>query len=65
MKFKMMYSFLNSDIDIIEEELEEAVYADSPLLREASLHILQAGGKRIRPLFVLLQGNLEYTIFIR
>lgn len=57
MKFKMMYSFLNSDIDIVEEALEEAVYADSALLREASLHLLQAGGKRIRPLFVLLSAK--------
>jgi heptaprenyl diphosphate synthase len=57
MKFKMMYSFLNLDIDIIEEALEEAVYADSALLREASLHLLQAGGKRIRPLFVLLTAK--------
>ncbi len=45
MKFKMMYSFLNSDLDIIEKTLEEAVQADSALLRQASLHILQAGGK--------------------
>jgi heptaprenyl diphosphate synthase len=57
MKFKMMYSFLNSDLDIIEKALEEAVYADSALLREASLHLLQAGGKRIRPLFVLLAAK--------
>ncbi|KAA9026127.1 heptaprenyl diphosphate synthase component II [Niallia endozanthoxylica] len=57
MKFKMMYSFLNSDIDIVEEALEEAVYADSALLQEASLHLLQAGGKRIRPLFVLLAAK--------
>lgn len=57
MKFKMMYSFLNSDIDIVEDALEEAVYADSALLREASLHLLQAGGKRIRPLFVLLAAK--------
>jgi heptaprenyl diphosphate synthase len=57
MKFKMMYSFLNSDLDIIEKALEDAVYADSALLREASLHLLQAGGKRIRPLFVLLSAK--------
>jgi heptaprenyl diphosphate synthase len=65
MKFKMMYSFLNSDIDIVEEALEEAVYADSALLREASLHLLQAGGKRIRPLFVLLAASFgTYDIHI-
>ena len=30
MKFKMMYSFLNSDIRYIEKELEEAVYLILP-----------------------------------
>lgn len=57
MKFKMMYSFLKSDLDIIEKTLEEAVQADSALLRQASLHLLQAGGKRIRPIFVLLAAK--------
>ncbi|WP_071395592.1 heptaprenyl diphosphate synthase component II [Bacillus tuaregi] len=65
MKFKMMYSFLNSDFDIVEEALEEAVYADSALLQEASLHLLQAGGKRIRPLFVLLAAKFgSYDVHI-
>ena len=33
------------------------------LLREASLHLLQAGGKRIRPLFVLLSAKFgDYDI---
>lgn len=57
MKLKMMYSFLNSDINIIEKKLEETIQADSFLLRQASLHTLQAGGKRIRPIFVLLAAK--------
>ncbi|AYV66866.1 heptaprenyl diphosphate synthase component II [Niallia circulans] len=57
MKLKMMYSFLNSDIDKIEKALEETVQANSSILRESSLHLLQAGGKRIRPIFVLLAGQ--------
>lgn len=57
MKLKMMYSFLNSDINIIEKKLEETIQADSLLLRQASLHTLQAGGKRIRPIFVLLAAK--------
>ncbi len=52
-----MYSFLNSDIDIIEKMLEDTMQADSLLLRHASMHTLQAGGKRIRPVFVLLAGK--------
>lgn len=60
-----MYSFLNSDIDIIEKTLEETIEADSLLLRQASLHTLQAGGKRIRPVFVLLAGKFgNYDINI-
>lgn len=65
MKLKMMYSFLNSDIDIIEKTLEETIQADSLLLRQTSLHTLQAGGKRIRPVFVLLGGKFgSYDINI-
>lgn len=52
-----MYSFLNSDINIVEKELESTIQTDSQLLSQASLHILQAGGKRIRPVFVLLAGK--------
>ncbi len=63
MKFKMMYSFLKTDIDQIEKELEMAIESDSHLLHEASLHLLQAGGKRIRPVFVFLSAKFgEYEI---
>lgn len=63
MKLKMVYSFLNSDINLIEKTLEETVRGESPLLQEASLHLLQAGGKRIRPVFVLLGGKFgQYDI---
>ena len=61
MKFKMMYSFLNSDLDIIEKELEEAVHADSALL-QGFTSFIASRGKRIRPVFVLLQQNLENMI---
>lgn len=60
-----MYSFLNADINIIEKTLEDTVEAESPLLRQASLHLLQAGGKRIRPVFVLLSGKFgDYDIHV-
>ena len=48
---------------MIEQELEQAVDSDSLLLNDASLHLLQAGGKRIRPVFVLLAGKFgNYNI---
>jgi len=62
MKLKAMYSFLNNDLNIIEQELEKTAISEYPLLREANLELLKAGGKRIRPVFVLLSamfGNYD------
>ncbi|PMC39424.1 heptaprenyl diphosphate synthase component II [Bacillus sp. UMB0899] len=62
MKLKAMYSFLNNDLNIIEQELEKTAVSEYPLLREANLELLKAGGKRIRPVFVLLSsmfGNYD------
>ncbi|WP_019413567.1 heptaprenyl diphosphate synthase component II [Paenisporosarcina sp. TG20] len=60
MKLKMLYSDMRSDLDFIEKELEIAVNSSSDLLNEASLHLLHAGGKRIRPVFVLLAGKFGH-----
>ncbi|WP_227395272.1 heptaprenyl diphosphate synthase component II [Jeotgalibacillus aurantiacus] len=58
MKLTMLYSFLKSDIEVIEEELNQAIDSDTSLLKDASLHLLEAGGKRIRPVFVLLSAKI-------
>ncbi|MBP1994723.1 heptaprenyl diphosphate synthase component II [Paenibacillus eucommiae] len=52
-----IYSRKKKDVAAIERELEESVYSDHTMLRETSLHLLKAGGKRIRPVFVLLSGE--------
>ncbi|EGA89638.1 heptaprenyl diphosphate synthase component II [Planococcus donghaensis MPA1U2] len=57
MKLKLLYSDLKPELEMIEKELEQAVDSKSLLLNDASLHLLQAGGKRIRPVFVLLAGK--------
>ncbi|QPC46699.1 heptaprenyl diphosphate synthase component II [Mangrovibacillus cuniculi] len=63
MKLSFMYSFLKSDIDVIERELEMAIRSNSSLLNDASLQFIQAGGKRIRPVFVLLSAKFgDYDI---
>src|SRR2546427_11792681 len=43
-------------LDRVEEELEKAVAADSDLLSATARYLLQAGGKRFRPMLVLLAG---------
>ncbi|TWT01061.1 heptaprenyl diphosphate synthase component II [Planomicrobium sp. CPCC 101079] len=63
MKLKLLYSDLKPELEMIEKELEQAVDSNSHLLNDASLHLLQAGGKRIRPVFVLLAGKFgDYNI---
>ncbi|MBH0229589.1 heptaprenyl diphosphate synthase component II [Halobacillus yeomjeoni] len=63
MKLAMIYSFLKQDLSVIEKAVNETIQSDNPVLREASSQLLQAGGKRIRPVFVLLAGKFgDYDI---
>ncbi|MGP4070317.1 heptaprenyl diphosphate synthase component II [Halobacillus sp. B29] len=63
MKLAMIYSFLKNDLSSIETAVNETIQSDNPVLREASSQLLQAGGKRIRPVFVLLAGKFgDYDI---
>lgn len=57
MKLQVAYSFLNKEIDKVESELEQLVHSDSEIISTASTNLLQSGGKRIRPIFVLLGGR--------
>lgn len=58
MKLPKTYGYLKKDLDLIETSLNEIIQADHPVLRGASTELLEAGGKRIRPVFVLLAGQL-------
>ncbi|MBN8207991.1 heptaprenyl diphosphate synthase component II [Bacillus sp. NTK071] len=63
MKLKTIYASLKKDLSFIESELEQTVNAHHPVLRDASNHLLKAGGKRIRPVFVLLSGKFgDYNL---
>lgn len=48
---------MTKDLKAMETLLSEYVESASPMLTEASLHLFQAGGKRIRPAFALLSGR--------
>lgn len=63
MKLTDIYWDLRSDIAKIEKELEATIDAKHPVLKKASTHLLKAGGKRIRPVFVLLAAKFgQYDI---
>ncbi|MDT8860015.1 heptaprenyl diphosphate synthase component II [Alkalihalobacillus sp. MEB130] len=63
MKLAEIYMQFQSDINIIENELEKTVQAKNNVLQEASTQLLKAGGKRIRPVFVLLAARFgDYDI---
>jgi len=47
---------IRTRLDRVEEALEKAVVADSDLLAATARHLLTAGGKRFRPMLVLLAG---------
>ncbi|NBD22583.1 polyprenyl synthetase family protein [Paenibacillus glycinis] len=57
MKLLDIYAKMKGDLDAIEGKLARSVTSDHVLLSDASTHLLKAGGKRIRPLFVLLSGK--------
>lgn len=57
MKLLDLYAKMKGDLNQIEQELERSVGGDHALLSEASTHLLKAGGKRIRPVLVLLAGK--------
>jgi len=63
MKLLDIYATLKKDFNYIEKELAHSVQTDHDLLSESSSHLLKAGGKRIRPVFVLLAGKFgQYDV---
>ncbi|MRG86405.1 heptaprenyl diphosphate synthase component II [Salinibacillus xinjiangensis] len=63
MKLSTSYQFITKDLNKIESELLSIVQADHPVLRAASTQLLKAGGKRIRPVFVLLAAKFGHYDF--
>jgi len=63
MKLAKTYNYVKKDLNMIEESLKNTIKADHIVLQDASTQLLEAGGKRIRPVFVLLSGQMgSYNI---
>jgi heptaprenyl diphosphate synthase len=48
---------VNARLDVVEDRLREVVRSSHPLLAEAAAHLVEAGGKRFRPLLALLAAE--------
>src|SRR5690625_1761643 len=63
MNLAKTYEHLKSELRIIEKSLDQTIQANHPVLQLAATQLLQAGGKRIRPVFVLLASQVgSYNI---
>jgi len=51
-------SSVRAQLELIEAELLKAAEADSDMVTEAAQHIIAAGGKRFRPLLVILGSSI-------
>ena len=57
MKLADIFFPFRADLNKIERELDRAIDTAEPVLQKTASHLLKAGGKRIRPVFVLLGGK--------
>jgi heptaprenyl diphosphate synthase len=48
-----------SDLERLEESLRQAVTGDDPLLNQVATHLVDAGGKRLRPMLTVASGALS------
>ncbi len=57
MRLKSLYEPFKKELEEIEEALKDSIDAEHPIFRKSSLQLIEAGGKRIRPVFVLLSSQ--------
>jgi len=63
-----MFDVIKGDLEVLEEELLAAVAAPVELVTEVGTHLVQSGGKRLRPALCLLaarsgpQFDLQHTL---
>ncbi|MCL6625689.1 polyprenyl synthetase family protein [Alicyclobacillus shizuokensis] len=59
MEFHSVYRAYESDLQRVERCLMEAVASANPAMTQSARQLLEAGGKRIRPLFALMCSQLD------
>ncbi|TFB23965.1 heptaprenyl diphosphate synthase [Filobacillus milosensis] len=57
MKLATAFKYMNKDIQQVEKQIKRVTKAENTMIQSASNHLLTAGGKRIRPIFVLISSK--------
>jgi heptaprenyl diphosphate synthase len=57
LRLASIYRYIKKDLEAVEDLLVQAMETELAELQESSTHLLRAGGKRMRPVFVLLSGR--------
>ena len=61
MQIKDVYSVVSEDFELVNTLILERLQSDVPLVEKIGHHIIESGGKRLRPLLVLLSAkSLNY-----
>lgn len=58
MCYQQLFEEIQNDLDYVESELHKYTRSSVKLLTKSSKWLVEAGGKRLRPAFVLLSGKL-------
>ncbi len=57
MNIAEFYQGMEGDLAFVEQQLHKQLHTTNHVLKDASTQLLDAGGKRLRPVFVLLSGT--------
>ncbi|MBC7074537.1 MAG: polyprenyl synthetase family protein [Syntrophomonadaceae bacterium] len=52
-----LFNLISTELEIVETKLTASINSNLDLLNETSTHLIKAGGKRLRPAFVLLAAK--------
>ncbi|HWP98483.1 MAG TPA: polyprenyl synthetase family protein [Syntrophomonadaceae bacterium] len=52
-----IFSPVARELNIVETQLQESIHSPLDILHHASVHLVQAGGKRLRPAFALIAAR--------
>ncbi len=58
MQHKQMFNPVARELEMVEYNLNQSINSEVDVLNQASKHLIKAGGKRLRPAFVLLAAKL-------